>query len=330
MGLTIALLSDAFQPHGKLRMSVVDITFDSSYPSGGYSIDPREVGLSAIYGMKSLGGSLATLGIVPAWYQSGMGGKLLVNAGFSRQVAYQLANVRGAPVELAAAENADQAFTGGPTNYGYIGSSETFTTMAGHALAKSHTISVQPDVPRNIVIAIINDSGGSLNLFEGITTFTVTGKFRGATTTETITFTSTAGNKAIVSNGGNNARWKAGVKPWDSITSIVYDNGAAATLKCAIGLGLRFGLPSPLLTASYTEALKIWFGLPSTTADADVAIATGRIVSTRYFETFNIGDPTSQAVSEYMGVGIKYRSSPEAQVGTDLSAYTVRAEFLGI
>jgi hypothetical protein len=331
MTASIALVEGGLASFGNMMRSIVDITLDASYPSAGYPIYPRDVGLSGIYGGHVIGSNLPSAGLWAAVHSPSVLGVnyLLVTGGQAgiRECVYS--NVRGAPVELAAAENADAAFTSGEVNYAYIGASETFTTMAGHSLAKSHTISVQPDVSRNVVITIINDSGGDLNLYEGITTFTVTGKFRGGTQTELITFTSTSGNKKIAS-ASNHCRYKAGVKPFDSITSIVYDNGAAATLKCAIGLGLRFGIPVALLTPDYTDVLKIWFGAPSTTAAADVAVATGRVVSTVGAQTFNIGDPTSVAAAEYATVGAIFNGLTGVVTGANLAAYTVRVMFIGI
>ena len=90
-----------------------------------------------------------------------------------------------------------------------------------------------PDMGRNVAIVVQNDSGGSLNLYEGVSTFTVTGTWRGAAQTEEITFTSTAENKAVA-----NGKWRAkyGVKPFDTVTNITVDNVPDNDLKIGAGL----------------------------------------------------------------------------------------------
>lgn len=106
------------------------------------------------------------------------------------------------------------------------------------------TIAAQPDWPRNVVIAAHNDSGGPLNLFEGTTTFRVTGTFRGETQVEDINVTSTGANKAVA-----NTKYRAwtGVKPFDTITSIKLATPVAsvpdAGIKMAVGIGILMGLP---------------------------------------------------------------------------------------
>ena len=310
------------QSMGSLRIAFYDIALDTSYPAAGYPFYARDLGFSALIGGHVISSNLPSAGLYSGIYVSDplRLSYLLVNSGIVGIRSYNVSNVRGGPVELAAAENADQATA--PTNSTLIATAANFTTMAGTV-----TIAVQPDVPRNIQITLFNDTGGNLNLYEGVTTFTVTGKFRGGTQTEAITFTSTSGNKAVAHTP--NYRWKAGVKPFDSITSITYDNAAAATMKCSVGPGLRLGIPVALATPAYTDVLKIWFGLPSTTADADVAVAAARIVTTAGAQTFNIGDPTSVALAEYMSAGIIFNAYSGVQTGTNLSAYTVRVMLFG-
>jgi hypothetical protein len=323
MTASYKIIDSGLAPMGSLMRSIVDITLDSSYPAAGYPLYPSYVGLSGILGGTVIGSNLPSAGLWPGVYVADQLGLsyLLVTGGQAgiRQAVYS--NVIAAPVELAAAENADQAAA--PTSSTVIGTAQTFTTMAG-----TKAITLQPDVPRNVQITILNDSGGALNLYEGVTTFTVVGTFRGAAQTELITFTSTAGNKSVANTP--KYRWKAGVKPFDTLTSITYDNAAAGGLKCTVGPGVRFGIPSALLTPSYLDVLKIWFGLPSSTATADVAVVTGRVVSTAGAQTFNIGDPTSQAIASFMTVGCLFNALTGVVTGTNLAAYTVRVMFVGI
>jgi hypothetical protein len=322
MTASIALVEGGLASFGNMMRSIVDITLDASYPSVGYPIYPRDVGLSGIYGGHVIGSNLPSAGLWAAVYSPSVLGVnyILVTGGQAGIRTYTAANVLGAPVEKAAAENADEASVA--TNSAVIGAAQTFTTMAG-----TKAITLQPDVPRNVVITILNDHGHALDLYTGITTFTVTGTFRGAAQTETITFTSTTDNHEVATTF---CRWKAGAKPFDTLTSITYVNGAAGDLKCTVGPGLRFGIPVALLTPAYTDVLKIWFGLPSATANADVAVTTNRIVATAGAQTFNIGTVTSQAVADFMDVGIIFNALSGVVTGTNLAAYTVRVMFIGI
>jgi len=132
---------------------------------------------------------------------------------------------------------------GANTNHENIDSDSEVTN--GHAVAAlaavadgawTHGALTNPDQARNICISIQNDSGGSLNLYEGVMTFTITGTFKGAVQTETITFTSTAGNKALAT-----AKWrdKYGLKPFDTVTDITVDHVPDDGLKISAGLGTK-------------------------------------------------------------------------------------------
>jgi hypothetical protein len=320
MGLTVVPHRDSYQSLGKLIMCLADITFDSSYAAGGETITPAMVALRGIYGAHLIAGTVALMGYIPVYLKSGevSGGKLIVNAGFGGVRCYNASHFLGADAEDADKENADSAVA--QTNQAVIGAAETFTTMAGHSLAKSHTITLQPDVPRNVVIYIHNDTGGDLNLYEGVTTFTVTGTFRGVAQVDLITFTSTSGNKKM--EHAPDYRWKAGVKPFDKITSIVYDNGAAATMKCSVGPGIRFGLPTDPMGNLEASIFKLAYALPSSAAAVDKTITSTYNTS---YKTVNIG-----AVADYGSLMAWYASSAEVPAGTDLSAQTFRMMFIGV
>lgn len=57
--MALSITRIAWNTRGKLRESIVDITFDSSYPTGGEAISPSSVGLGTIYGMQQIGGNAA-------------------------------------------------------------------------------------------------------------------------------------------------------------------------------------------------------------------------------------------------------------------------------
>ena len=159
-----------------------------------------------------------------------------------------------------------------PVNAILIGTEETFTAMGG-----TKAVAVSPDVPRNIIMVIHNDSGGPLDLFEGDTTYTITGTFRGAAQVETLVWTSTVGNKALATA---NYRYLAGVKPFDTITSITYTNGAAGDLKCSVAPGSALGYPVDSDTAAEADFTKV-------TVDAADFTITGAVDLTN--KTFTVG-----------------------------------------
>ena len=175
------------------------------------------------------------------------------NSDGAEEFTYTLADAKGADV-VADSETADVVEAnlpgggvgGDANNWDYILNVDTFTNHGG-----TPTVDASPDYPRNVVAVVENDSGGALDMYEGVMTIAVVGTYQGSAQSEDITFTCNAGNKSIASNGGDNGRVKNGVKPFDTVTSITITNGAAGALKLAIGLGNKFGLPvNPATSAS--------------------------------------------------------------------------------
>ena len=53
---------------GRYWSTIVDITLDSSYPTGGYSIQPKDVGMGlTIFGMEVIGGNATANGRKAHW-----------------------------------------------------------------------------------------------------------------------------------------------------------------------------------------------------------------------------------------------------------------------
>lgn len=93
----------------------------------------------------------------------------------------------------------------------------------------------QPDVCRNIVVSIKNDSGGPLDLFQGFTSFNITGTDAyGNAVITNVPFNSNAGNKTIA-----NGQFRANGSAYclKTITSITIQNPPADGLKISVGLG---------------------------------------------------------------------------------------------
>jgi hypothetical protein len=212
------------------------------------------------------------------------------------------------------AENADAASL--PTNGALYLAATAVSVLAG-----TMTPTTQPDVARNVGIFVTNDTGGNLNLYEGVTTFTVTGTWRGAAQTEAITITSTSGNKAVAHTP--NYRYKYGVKPFSSITSVTYDNAPAATLKLSLGPGSKIGLYNDLLTPLEADVIKL-------TKNA-ANLATTSIVNTTYmtvnFGALADGDDIAIVYKTALGVAAQ-QALAEVTTGTNLAGVTFR--FLAI
>jgi hypothetical protein len=207
---------------------------------------------------------------------------------------------------------ADQAADA--VNAGLYVAYQSFTTISG-AAGSFGVITAQPAVGRNAVVTVKNVSGGSLNLFTGTMTFTVTGTFRDKIQTETIALTLSAGQKAVANS---KFRAVAGVKPFDSITSVSVDATSLAAvavadgaLQVGVGPGVLIGFPVSPLTS--TDADVLGFSVNA----AARAIASNSDYTNM---TFNVG-----TIANGDDVSILYKvGHPEVAAGVDLSAVTTR------
>ncbi len=146
-------------------------------------------------------------------------------------------------------ENADTGDA--PTNHQAVSAeSAVATTWTKGAIT-------QPDIARNIGIVITNSTSGSLELYKGVMTFTVTGKFRGSPQVEEITFTSNTENATITNGGTTSHRVKYGVKPFDIVEDITLDNLPDDALEISACPGSKVGLPVALLTPHVDDVLKV-------------------------------------------------------------------------
>jgi hypothetical protein len=289
---------------GRTRCTLYDLTPDASYPAGGYSLEAASIGLKILRGMLPLGGNALGQNYKPTY--DNVTKKFTVQAGGGGIQVYVPGggDIKGST--NTSSENVDAA--AGGTNGYLISTSAAVSTLVAGALV----IALQPDVARNILIQIENTTGGALNLFEGVTSCVVVGTFRGVAQTETITFTSTAGNKSV---GAAKFRLKYGVKPFDTVTSITVTNLPAATLNIGAGIGSKLGLPTPLLTPLESDVLKI------TRTGADLAV-TGLVDTTN--QTVNL-----DTLADGNDVSIEYRASSAPATGTDLSGAVFRCMFFG-
>lgn len=322
MSLTITKLFSNPVTVGDRWLNVVKCDLDNSYPSGGYSLKPADMGFMAATDDEFHVKAISKAGYIMHYDHTTQKLQVYEPSKASSEFAYSPGggDVKGATAITAAMGTADQASDA--VNAGLWVNYQTVTTING-AAGSFGSISAQPAFGRNAVITLKNDSGGNFTLFTGTTAFTVTGKYRGQTQTETINLVLTGGQVTLAH--GPNYRAVAGVKPFDSITSVTIDAtslagliaNSAGGLKIGVGPGVLFGFPVA----------------PQTGADADIldfsvnAVARTIAGNMDYTnQTFNVG-----TIADGDDVAIVYAvRGGEVANAADLSAVTaVRVEALG-
>lgn len=281
---------------GNVRLLTGSVAFDSSYPTNGEAMD------LSVYFPVALKGVLFEETTGYRFEYDYTAKKVKVYSKVAKPVILNFTrSVKGSA--NTDSENADQAAE--PTN--------------GHSIAAAAAVAAgawapgaltQPGTARNVGIVINNPTGGGLNLYEGAMKVTVTGTWRGAAQTEDITFTSTAGNKAVAAA---KFRYKYGLKPFDTVTACVVDHVPADALTIAIGPGSSIGLPTDLLTPVEADVVKV--------SKQMLNIAVTGVVDTTNM-TFKFG---TLADSDIITIDYKagyIADSTEIPNTTDLSALT--------
>lgn len=313
MALTIAKAANGDDSTGRYRHRYRNITGDNAPPAGGYSLTGLQVGArnGSIIGAVKIGGNALASSYGVTW--DTVNDKLIFTTGSGGQQTYVPGggDIKGATNPAGTEGNVDQAATA--VNGVLLKAATTFTVLAG-----TITPTTQPDVPRNILIQIQNDSGGALNLFEGTTTFLITGTdVNGAAQTESVTLTSTAGNKSVANN---QFRYVQGVKPFKTVTSVAITNAPAGALKGSLGPGTRLGLPQPLLTPAVADVDSITVNAASVTPSATTTAAGGVDITNNAINTGTTADGADVAVI--------YAASGSVAPGTDLSGVTVLVDVI--
>jgi hypothetical protein len=287
---------------GSKTVYMADLALDSSYPTGGYDFDPAN-----LFGLHSIDCPIIQPVSGHIFKYDATNKKLLAyksSLAVQQRCAYVLGSAN------TDAETADGSAL--PTNGAAVVAAVTQADLVT-ALGVM-TIAAQPDISRNICICVTNDSGGPLNLFVGAVTFDVVGTYKGAAQTESITITVADAQKAIV-NG--KYRYKYGVKPFTTITSITQTNYAtdamADGLKISVGLGSKIALLNTLVTPAAADIFHA--DIKGTAYDASAKVNTT-------YNTVNLGTLADgdDFTLEYNAVG--YSSGQEVANGTDLSAIT--------
>lgn len=245
MSATLTLSGDWLFTAGNKRQTVGTGNL-GTYATSGVAVTANQVGL----------GTLESLLVYPAagyvfeFVPSTLMIKAYRSAAISASSGIETYSPGGGDIKGSANTNsANTDAASAVTNYALLLALDTFTNFAG-----TMTPTAQVDVGRNIAVTIKNDSGDALDLYEGITTFAVTGTWRGAAQTENITLTSTSGNKSVA-----NSKFRVvyGSKPFSTVTSIAITNGPAGALKGALGIGSKIGLYQDLATPLEADVIKI-------------------------------------------------------------------------
>jgi hypothetical protein len=300
MAITINRMSH--NVFGNKTAYIVDIALDSAYATGGYAFDTE-----ALFGIHYPEIVLAppVSGIIFGFNATSK--KLLAyRSGIAVQQVYHKA-LGSANTD---AEIADGA--GLPTNGAAVVSAVTQADVVTALGVLS--VAASPDISRNVCFCVTNDSGGALNLYVGAVSIVVTGTYKGAAQTETITITVTNAQKAIA-NG--KFRYKYGLKPFTTITAITQPgyavNKMANGLKISVGLGSKIALLNTLATPAAADIFHA--DIKGTAYDASAKVDLT-------YNTVNLGALTDNDdfTIEYLAAGVA--GSAEVPNGQDLSALT--------
>lgn len=304
MALTIGNLR--FDIAGVSQVVRGTIDFDASYPTGGESLTPAMIGLSAIDHLKADDKSGYTFEF------DYTNNKLLVyrSAGFTPAGTVDAPTFTGSALSthVHAATGLTYTATDGSLVYSYApgggdikGSANTDSVDVDQAAAPtngdlidtlhavaagawSYSEDAEVDVPRNVCILLKAPGAGST--VEASHSFDIVGTFRGAAQTETITF-----SFADTSLAADQYRYQYGVKPYDSLTSVTA-NGLTVTqndLLIGVGIGSKIGMPVNSDTGADADFLK----LTKNAADLAVAGTTDHTNKTINYGALSNGDDVS-------------------------------------
>jgi len=301
--MSITINKKSHDVFGTKTAYLADIALDSAYVTGGYNFNPE-----ALFGIHCVEAPIISPVSGHVFKYDDTNKKLLV---YKSQMAAQqhCHSVKGSA--NTDAETVDSAAL--PTNGAYLVSAVTQADVV--TALGALTVAAQPDIARNVCICVTNDTGGNLNLYVGSTSFLVTGTFKGAVQTETISITNATGTKAV--GHAPSYRYKYGLKPFNTITSIVQANYAvdkmANTLKISAGLGSKIALLNTPITPDAGDIFHA--DIKGTAYDPTALLDTT-------YNTLNLATLTDadDFTFEYNVQG--YAGAAEVASGTDLSALT--------
>ena len=310
MSLQITVLPECATEIGQQRTSMVDVMADDDYPEGGYPIVPGDVGLARVLGVSCVGSNADGLIYVPVY---NIDSQKLQFTGLDTRTSNYTTPLDGADNLAGTEGNADQA--AGPTNFDLLFAGDDIGNLTDNTITPID----EPDVPRSIVITLENGTVGALNLFEGVTTFLVTGTdYLDAALTESITLTSTLGDKSVAAS---KFRFIQGVEAFKTITNIVITNPPADDFTVYVGPGTQIAIDTPLMTPAITDVASASVDGTPVTIEADTTVAGG-VDPVR--NTIQVGD-----VNDTDELIVDYNITNEIVDGLNLSSTSKRLIFYG-
>lgn len=312
MALGLTFLHDANGQVGQLRTQMVDVTFDDDYPEGGYPMAGNDAGVgSFIYGSQEAGSN--SVGLLYRASYNPETRKLQVSGLTERTSEYSTA-LDGSTNPDGTEGNADQV--AGPVNFDLLFAGDTLGNLTDYTV----TPVTSPDVPRNMMLTLENNSGGALDLFEGVTTFTITGTdVNDEALVEEVTLTSTALNQEVADTA---FRYLQGVKAFKTVDTILITNPPADDFTIYVGPGSRIGIPTALQTPSYQDVVSATVNAAPLTISSTTADAGGVDASNN---TINVG-----TIADADDLIVDYNPTSEEADGANLSAVRKRIVFLGV
>lgn len=311
-GLTIDYLDNGDGNIGQLRTIVADLLMDDDYPEGGYPINGKDAGVGLfLVGVEEIGSNTSGTPFRVQFNPDSL--KLMVTGLTVLDTDYTTALDGADNIPDDTAAHADQA--AGPTNFDDLFAEAAISTLTDDTI----TPVTSPDVPRNIVITLDNTTLGSLDLFEGTTTFTIIGtnQFDEAIT-EDVLLVSTALNKTVATT---KFRFFQGTSIFKTVDEIIITNPPDTDFEVGVGPGSHIGLPELLRTPSFTDVVSATINATPLTLSTDTDTAGGVDVPNN---AINVGD-----VSDADDLIVLYNPTSEVADGTDLSNVVKRVQFLG-
>lgn len=284
---------------GKRKITFSDVTFDASYVTDGEDFaasgSTLNVAQNKVVGVEVIGGNAASLKYRFGYNTSAK--KLLAFASNSGElVAYAVGDG-----DIKGSANTNVGIASGtlPTNGALVSS------LASANNTTAFTIAASPDVPRNVSISFKNTNAGAST--GNAVSVVITGTFRGAAQTETISFTALE----LTSTTQNEVATKYGSKPFDTVTSITNPTAQPSGWQHSAGIGSKLGLPSDLFTPIEADVTKLTKN-GANLSPSSIVDTTNMTVN---FGTLADGDEAS----------IQYRAAAQQVAsGVDLSGVTVR------
>ncbi len=322
---------------GNAYMNILDVALDDSYPTGGEAITARQLGLNVVdFVLPS-----PAAGYIPEFDHSNM--KLKMFTPVKIQAAHTHVNTltltKGKFASFAAGDIKGSANTdsedddqdSAPTNSALV---HALATCSDAGAVTLDTF-VSPGLGRNLC-AVLKATVGAITMEVGDVAIAITGTYKGAAQTETITFafTDDPANNVIAQD---KFRYLYGDKPFDTVTAATVTGLTASqeNLQVSLGIGSKIALPVNLKTPAEADVTNIYKNAanlsPSGIVDAtNMTVNLGVLADGDDFNVVYSSTKLSDVViGNVAGGAIAAAAASEVANTTDLSAVTVRVAAIG-